>query len=102
MLRLLPALRRRGRLPTAWRHHQLAQLSSGGHFDSVLIANRGEIACRIIRTCKRMGLRTIAIFSEPDRFAKHVEMADEAVCVVSICAVAPERGWVGAARWAAR
>ncbi|NNM71925.1 acetyl/propionyl/methylcrotonyl-CoA carboxylase subunit alpha [Enterovirga aerilata] len=47
-------------------------------FSSVLIANRGEIACRIIRTARRMGLRTIAVHSEADRNALFVEMADEA------------------------
>jgi 3-methylcrotonyl-CoA carboxylase alpha subunit len=47
-------------------------------FSSVLIANRGEIACRIIRTAKRLGLRTVAVFSEADRNALFVEMADEA------------------------
>ncbi len=47
-------------------------------FESVLVANRGEIACRIIRTARRMGLRTIAIYSEADRSALHVSMADEA------------------------
>jgi 3-methylcrotonyl-CoA carboxylase alpha subunit len=47
-------------------------------FTSVLIANRGEIACRIIRTAKRMGLRTIAVYSDADAHALHVRMADEA------------------------
>ncbi len=47
-------------------------------FTSLLIANRGEIACRIARTAKRMGLRTIAVFSEADGAAQHVQMADEA------------------------
>jgi len=48
-------------------------------FASLLIANRGEIACRIIRTARRMGLRTIAVFSDADAGALHVAMADEAV-----------------------
>ena len=47
-------------------------------FTSLLIANRGEIACRIIRTAKRMGLRTIAVYSEADASARHVKAADEA------------------------
>jgi 3-methylcrotonyl-CoA carboxylase alpha subunit len=45
---------------------------------SVLIANRGEIACRVIRTAKAMGMRTIAVYSDADRNALHVKMADEA------------------------
>jgi 3-methylcrotonyl-CoA carboxylase alpha subunit len=47
-------------------------------FDSLLIANRGEIACRVIRTAKRMGLRTVAVYSDADASAQHVEMADAA------------------------
>jgi len=50
-------------------------------FTSILIANRGEIACRIIRTAKRMGLRTIAVYSEADAQALHVKVADEAYCI---------------------
>ena len=50
-------------------------------FDTLLIANRGEIACRIIRTAHAMGLRTVAVYSEADRDAMHVAMADEAVCL---------------------
>ena len=48
-------------------------------FDKILIANRGEIACRVIKTAKRMGIKTVAVFSDADRNALHVQMADEAV-----------------------
>ena len=48
-------------------------------FRKILIANRGEIACRVIKTAKRMGIRTIAVYSDADREALHVKMADEAV-----------------------
>ena len=47
----------------------------------VLIANRGEIACRIIWTCKEMGIKTVAVHSEADREALHVRYADEALCI---------------------
>ncbi len=48
-------------------------------FTSLLIANRGEIACRVIKTARRLGIRTIAVYSDADREALHVKMADEAV-----------------------
>uniref|UniRef100_A0A4W3HCK6 Propionyl-CoA carboxylase subunit alpha n=1 Tax=Callorhinchus milii TaxID=7868 RepID=A0A4W3HCK6_CALMI len=50
-------------------------------FDKILIANRGEIACRVIKTCKKMGIKTVAIHSDVDASAVHVKMADEAACV---------------------
>ena len=48
-------------------------------FQKLLIANRGEIACRIIRTARKMGIRTIAVYSQADQDALHTELADEAV-----------------------
>src|SRR5262245_36596799 len=50
-------------------------------FKRILIANRGEIACRIIKTARRLGIATVAVYSEADRDALHVEMADDAVLI---------------------
>ena len=48
-------------------------------FEKILIANRGEIACRVIKSAQKMGIKTVAVFSDADRDALHVQLADEAV-----------------------
>ncbi|XP_056147679.1 propionyl-CoA carboxylase alpha chain, mitochondrial isoform X1 [Lampris incognitus] len=62
-------------------HYSTVHDPSEKTFDKILIANRGEIACRVMKTCRKMGIRTVAVHSDVDASAVHVKMADEAVCV---------------------
>ncbi|GAA6093639.1 propionyl-CoA carboxylase alpha chain, mitochondrial [Tachysurus ichikawai] len=84
--RVLHAVKHASLRPTCWLISRHAWYSTvydldEKTFDKILIANRGEIACRVINTCKKMGIRTVAVHSDVDSSAVHVKMADEAVCV---------------------
>ena len=65
-------------LPT---HHATPTHATQNMFDTVLIANRSEIALRVMRACKELGLRTVAVYSEADRDAPHVAYADSAFLI---------------------
>uniref|UniRef100_A0A8C6UAT6 Propionyl-CoA carboxylase alpha chain, mitochondrial n=1 Tax=Neogobius melanostomus TaxID=47308 RepID=A0A8C6UAT6_9GOBI len=72
----------RGRCPSMKRLLFASKVSKEYKtFDKILVANRGEIACRVMKTCKKMGIQTVAVHSDVDSSAVHVKMADEAVCV---------------------
>ena len=64
-------------------------------FDKILVANRGEIACRVLKSARKMGIKTVAVFSDADRDALHVAMADEAV---HIGAAPPRESYLRAER----
>src|SRR5690606_35157621 len=68
--------RRTGRIRPASVHHRLNAM-----FEKILIANRGEIALRILRACRELGVKTVVVHSEADREAKYVRLADESVCI---------------------
>jgi hypothetical protein len=65
----------------AREHSAVSPKEKKNMFTKILIANRGEIACRVIATAHRMGIQTVAVYSEADKEARHVQLADEAVLI---------------------
>src|SRR6202000_3047856 len=65
-----------GRVRPAADDHRVKRM-----FDKILIANRGEIALRVLRACKELGIKTVAVHSTADSEAMHVKLADESVCI---------------------
>src|SRR5205814_4287958 len=67
--------------PTAVRHRSITAHGRTTMLDKVLIANRGEIALRILRACRELGIKTVSVHSTADTTLKHVLLADETVCI---------------------